>query len=86
MFSLRQLLTSLLTQETWEFITVGSSHMHTHACVSLGASCISGGAFREGLGGLRGDEVQKTDFNEWISSANKRGFFAAKKSLKITND
>lgn len=52
--------TSLLRQETWEFIPVGSPHMHTHARVSLGAAYESSAAIRRG-GGERGQSAQ-----EWL--------------------
>lgn len=52
-----QISTSLLRQETWEFIPVGSSHMHTHARMSLGAAYVSSAAIRRG-GGERGQSAQ----------------------------
>lgn len=43
-----QISTSLLRQGTWEFIPVGSPHMHTHARTSPGAAYVSSAAIRRG--------------------------------------
>lgn len=52
-----QISTLLLRQKTREFIPVGSSHMHSHARMSLGAAYVSSAAIRGG-GGERGQSAQ----------------------------
>lgn len=58
-----QISTSVLRQETWEFIPVGSSHMHTHAHMSLGTVYVSRTAIRRG--GERGQSAQ--DWLRWLN-------------------
>lgn len=63
-----QISTSMLRQETWEFIPVGSSHMHTHAHMSLGTACVSRTV--NWRGGERGQSAQ--DCLGWLHIIKER--------------